>query len=153
METVEIPQFQFLDKVVRGFRVLQYIDKVVVVPVVMQRQVPLQGVAYEGRTYFLRDAGLWTIFQRAFSIWQPLVSRRSSSYLADTGSARQSTAAFRRISQFLRGLSPRCSHMEIRTLFQRALRMAVLIFAAFWGLLRTLSSWTLNLAQQVLSVC
>ena len=69
------------------------------------------------------------------------MTERIPSYLAVTFSARQYTLAFGRISQLLRGLSPRYSHMEIWTMCQRALRLAV---GSGGGLFWTPSCWSLS---------
>ena len=76
METVEIPQFQLLDKVVHGF------PNMVDVPVVMQRQVSLQRgclrMPWKNSTHFLREDA------RAVRTETLDIISRSSSYLAAT---------------------------------------------------------------------
>ena len=119
--TMKVPQIQFFDVKV----VVQFLDSVLAGPVLCNDSVDAPGVVYGGFgqiPHFLHDAGPWTIFLRApvsgSAVTFPGVHSSHSSvngcfWVNFTLSTRR----------FARGRS----HVEIWTVSQRALRMAVWI--------------------------
>ena len=109
METVEIPQFQFLD-MGSGF----CSTRLLMCPWSCRGRFRCKGIVYGGCGRIPHFSFVKTLAQFALGLWT--IFSTSSSYLAATRDwmnplVCQSTAGFGRISQFLRGLSPRCSHI------------------------------------------